>query len=233
MVENIGMTARAMMNCGLEKLRLVAPRDPWPTEDRIRERLYASASGADGILDKTQIFPDLPTALADVHYCYATSARNHEMNKQWSTPREAMPHICNRISSGQQHVALMFGPERTGLTLDDMTYANEALYIPANPAYSSFNLAQAVLILGYEYMQTAHQSVPPRELEPPASKEELHNFFNRLENYLDDVHYFPTEEMRPKIVRNLRNAFQRAALTEQEVRTWHGVIKALALGKRN
>lgn len=241
MAENIGMTARAMLNCGLTELRLVAPRDTWiPAPDtpaqqeqdaaeyRIKERLHAAASGADSILDAARIFPDLRAAITDLHYAYATTARDHDMVKAWKTPRAAMPELRARVADGQK-IGLIFGPERTGLTHEDMTCANEVICIPSNPEFSSLNLAQAVLVLGYEWFQAADSPAPPpgRTLSRPATKEELHHFFDRLESALDLAGFFTTPELRPAMIRNLRNALQRAAMTEQEIRTWHGVITAL------
>jgi tRNA/rRNA methyltransferase len=245
LVENIGAVARAMLNCGLTELRLVAPRDGWPIAsaaqaapphapmpDCIAERLFAAASGADMVLRQAQVFPDLPTALADLHFIYATSARDHAMVKPWSTPRTAMPMVQQRLQQAAR-VGILFGPERTGLTHEDMTYANEAICIPTNPAFSSLNLAQAVLVLGYEWHHTLDAPPKPRALPSrPCTQGELHGLFNRLEHELDTAGFFTTPELRPTLVRNLRHALQRAQLTDQEVRTWHGVVTALAEGPK-
>jgi len=244
LVENIGTVARAMMNCGLTQLRIVAPRDGWPIaattgysapkmEDWIAERLFAASSGADEVLQQAQLFPDIPSAIADLNHVYATSARDHYMVKPWATPRAATPQIQARIANGEE-IGILFGPERTGLTHDDMCFANEVLCIPANPAFTSFNLAQAVLVIGYEWYQAqeAANFTPRPALSRPATKEELHHLFDRLEHELDAAGFFTTAEMRPTMVRNLRHALQRAEMTDQEVRTWHGVVTALAEGQK-
>ncbi len=239
LVENIGATARAMLNCALTQLRIVDPRDPWPQQSNkeemepwIRERLYASASGADAVLDGARVFEDVRSAVADLNHVYATTARDHEMVKTWLTPRAATEQMRSRIESGQK-IGIMFGPERTGLIHEDMTCANEAICIPTNPEFSSLNLAQAVLILSYEWHQyDKPPRQPAREISRPATKVELHNFFDRLENALDRAGFFTSPEIRPTMVRNIRHALQRAEMTEQEVRTWHGVVKALSLPRK-
>ncbi|MGB4101292.1 MAG: RNA methyltransferase [Alphaproteobacteria bacterium] len=240
LVENIGTTARAMLNCALADLRLVAPRDPWPSqtgepmEPWIKERLYAAASGADAILDQAQVFPDLRSALADINHVYATTARDHDMIKQWHTPHAAVAQMRERITAGEK-VGILFGPERTGLIHEDMTCANEVICVPTNPKFSSLNLAQAVLILGYEWYQAADSPAPTstrREQNRSATKVELHHLFDRLETELDQAGFFTTPEIRPTMIRNIRNALQRAEMTEQEVRTWHGIVTALSDGPK-
>ena len=244
LVENIGAVARAMMNCDLAELRLVSPRDGWPLpmagdwqaprmEDWIAERLFAASSGADAVMHQARVFPDIAAAVGDLNHVYATTARDHAMVKPWSTPKQAVPRLQQRIADGQR-VGLMFGPERTGLTHDDMTFANEVVCIPANPAFTSFNLAQAVLVLGYEWYQAQSEAVlkPRQEASRPATKEELHRLFGRLEKELEAAGFFTTEDLKPTMVRNLRHALQRAEMTDQEVRTWQGVITALADGPK-
>lgn len=241
LVENIGAVARAMLNCGLYELRLVAPRDGWPRPmpgiaampDWIAERLFAASSGADAILHKAVVFPDLPSAVADRNHVYATTARDHAMVKRWLTPRQAVPELMQREADGQA-TAILFGPERTGLTHDDMTFASETLCIPANPEHSSFNLAQAVLVIAYEWYQVQAEALPKArpEASRPATKDELHHLFARLEAELETAGFFTTPEMRPTMERNIRHALQRAEMTDQEVRTWHGIVTALADGPK-
>lgn len=230
LVENIGMTARAMMNCGLTELRIVDPRDPWPLHEVMQERMAGAASGADEILHKAGIFDTVPAAIADLNYVYATTARTHDMVNRILTPRAAIPDMAARIAAGQQ-VGVMFGRERTGLVNDHIMLANAKITIPLNPAFSSLNLAQAVLLIGYEWFQARDQT-PPAYLHTggsrPATREEYLNFYRRLEAELEACGFFVAEDMRPSMTRSLHNMLQRAEMTEQEIRTWHGVLSALA-----
>lgn len=234
LVENIGMTARAMMNCMLPELRIVNPRDPWPLGDVHRQRMMAASSGADAILENAKLYATLPDALADLHYVYATAARSHDMVNRIMTPRAALPDMAARLASGQK-VGVMFGRERTGLFNDEIALANAKITIPLNPEFSSLNLAQAVLLIGYEWTQTQDKT-PASALHighsRPATREEYFNFFGRLEKALDERGFFVAEDMRPTMTRSLQNMLQRAEMTEQEVRTWHGVLSALIAPKR-
>jgi len=155
------------------------------------------------------------------------------MVKRWLTPRQAVPELMQREADGQA-IGILFGPERTGLTHDDMTHANEALCIPSNPAHSSFNLAQAVLVIAYEWYQAQAEAQPKarQETSRPATKAELHNLFVRLEAELETTGFFTTPAIRPTMERNIRHALQRAEMTDQEVRTWHGIVTALADGPK-
>lgn len=234
MVENIGMAARAMMNCGLTEMRIVNPRDPWPLEEWLQERLYAASSGANEVLDNVKIFASVAEAIADLHHVYATMGRKRELIKNWVTARAAAPAMRQRLAEGQR-IGVMFGPERTGLLNDDVVLANEILTVPLNPEFASLNLAQAVLVIGYEWYQSG-DATPDKELflgkTRPAAKEELLNFFDRLEAELETAGFFAAEDMRPHMIRNLRNTLQRAEMTEQEIRTWHGVVAALVNGPK-
>ncbi len=232
LVENIGMTARAMMNCGLEELRIVDPRDPWPLHDELQQRMDAASSGADAVLKSAKIFETVPAALADLNYVYATTARSRDMTSRTMTPRAATPDMIGRITAGHK-VGVMFGRERTGLVNDHIVLANARITIPLNPEFSSLNLAQAVLLIGYEWYQ-AQDATPANQIHTgssrPATREEYLNFFGRLESELDDAGFFVAEDMRPGMVRSLQNTLQRAEMTEQEIRTWHGVLSALING---
>ena len=152
LVENIGMTARAMMNCGLLELRIVDPRDPWPLCDIHRERMKNASSGADSILDNAKIFETPEQAIADLNYVYATTSRAHDMANRILTPRAAIPDMAERVKDGQK-TGVMFGPERTGLVSDYVALANARITIPLDPEFSSLNLAQTVLLIGYEWYQ--------------------------------------------------------------------------------
>lgn len=220
--ENIGAAARAMLNFGLEDMRLVAPRDGWPSE-----AARAMASGAVEVIDGAVVFESLEAALADCQFVCATTARDREMEKPVLEPAVAVGALGVRRDAGER-VALVFGPERAGLTNDELTFADVLVTIPANPAFASFNLAQAVLLLGYEWFRARHgASRPAREGSPPATKAELFALFAHLEAELDQAGFLFPPAKRPAMVRNLRNMLQRAGFTEQDVRTLRGVIVAL------
>lgn len=226
--ENIGTAARAMLNCGLTELRLVAPRDGWPSE-----KARAAASGADVVIDGARVFDRLEDALADCTLVYATTVRERGMVKPVVTPRRAAAEMRAAIAAGNR-VGLLFGPERMGLTNDDVSLADTIITAPLNPAFGSLNLAQAVLLVGYEWFQ-AGDATPPRDLpyghSVPATREELLRLFAHLEQELDAGGFFRTEDKRPSMIRNIRAIFERPALSDQEVRTLHGIITALS-GRR-
>jgi tRNA/rRNA methyltransferase len=223
--ENIGTAARAMLNCGLTDLRLVRPRDGWPSE-----KARSAASGADVVIDGARLFDSVEAAIADLRHLFATTARERHMMKRVVTPRAAAVEMRRHVAAGEP-CGLLFGPERAGLVNDHVALADAVLAVPLNPAYSSLNLAQAVLVIGYEWY-TAGDATPPEQvpddISPPATKQELVEFFRHLEEELDRTGFLNGAEKRPSTVRNLRNVFQRAGLTEQEVRTLHGVVSSLA-----
>jgi tRNA/rRNA methyltransferase len=229
--ENIGMVARAMLNCGLDELRLVRPRDGWPNP-----AAESAASGADAVLANARLFDSTEAAVADLQRVYASTARSRDQLKPVVTPRQAAAEMRAAMAQGQR-VGLLFGPERSGLVNDDVALADAALSVPLNPAFSSLNLAQAVFVVGYEWLLAEMEppAPPARELPlgdtRPATKAELVNFFERLEAALDETGFLYPPEKRPTMVRNLRSLFQRAELTEQEVRTLHGIISALRSGR--
>ena len=222
--ENIGAAARAMLNTGLNELRLVRPRDGWPNEKAI-----TTAVGAEPILAETRVYESAAQAVADLGRVYATTARHREMIKPVVTPRQAAAELRAAAGRGER-TGLMFGPERAGLTNDDLTLADTLVSVPLNPSFSSLNLAQAVLILGYEWF-LAGDSMPPRQLVTnatrPGTKAELLGFLAQLEAALDACGYFKTAEKRPAMIRTIRNLFQRAELTDQEIRTLRGIVKEL------
>jgi tRNA/rRNA methyltransferase len=223
--ENIGTAARAMMNCGLDDLRLVRPRDGWPSDKAV-----AAASGADAVLGKARLYPNVPAAIADLVHVYAATARDRGMVRREVTPRHAASEMRSRLAAGEL-CGVLFGPERTGLLNDDVALADTVLTVPLNPGFSSLNLAQAVLIIGYEWF-TSGTAAPPENLRRggsrQATKEELLNFFAHLEEELVRNGFLRHPESRPSMVRNLRSLFQRAQCTEQELRTLHGVVTAFA-----
>ncbi len=227
--ENIGMVARAMMNCGLGELRLVAPRDGWPNP-----AAEAPASGARAVLEAARVYETLREALADCHFSYATTARPRGIIKEVFTPKGTAADLRRRIGEGQK-TALVFGAERTGLEAEDVALCDVIVNVPLNPAFSSLNLAQAVLILGYEWYQSGDET-PEAYLQtgesPPADKGEVSAFFERLEDELDSVNFFWPDHKRPSMVRNLRSLFNRLEPTQQDIRTLHGVVSALIMARK-
>jgi tRNA/rRNA methyltransferase len=223
--ENIGTAARAMMNCALDDLRLVRPRDGWPSAKAI-----AAASGADIVLDKARLYPSTAAAVGDLVHIYASTARDRGFVRREVTPRRAAGEMRGHIAAGEP-CGVLFGPERTGLVNDDISLADTVLTVPLNPGFSSLNLAQAVLIVGYEWFTAASKAAPETlhtGLSRPAAKAELFNFFDHLEEELVRNDFLRNHESRPSMVRNLRSLFQRARCTEQELRTLHGVVTAFA-----
>lgn len=221
--ENIGSVARAMMNCSLGDLRLVRPRDGWPNPKAV-----PMASGADVLLDEARVFDSVEEAISDLHYTVATTARRRDMAKLELTPAGAAREIRGREAAGER-CGILFGPERIGLLNEEVVLADAVLHVPLNSSFASLNLAQAVLLVAYQYFQ-AGDDTPPRQLETghePATREQLLNFFAHLEEALDHVGFFRTKALRTSQIQNLRNLFHRAELSEQEVRSLHGVVTRL------
>ncbi|TXL69652.1 RNA methyltransferase [Vineibacter terrae] len=226
--ENIGMAARAMLNCGLGELRLVAPRDGWPNPAAQR-----ASSGADSVLESARVFESVADAVGDMTRVIATTARARELTQRVVNPRRAAEELRQWIAAGERG-AVLFGPERTGLQNDDLVHADTVLSIPLNPHFSSLNMAQAVLLVAYEWSQAG--AVPDETLVTntarPATKAELTNLFLHLERELDESGFLRVPEKRPDMVRNIRAMLQRARPTEQEVNTFHGIIAYLATKRR-
>jgi tRNA/rRNA methyltransferase len=226
--ENIGTAARAMYNNGLTDLRLVRPRDGWPSK-----KAQAAASGADVVLERARLYDRVEDAIAELRHVYATTARDRYMVKRILTPRLAAAEMRRLIP--KEACGILFGPERTGLLNEHIALADAVISVPLNPAFSSLNLAQAVLLVGYEWF-TAGDETPAEQVATghshPATKEQLIRFFEHLEEELDRNGFMRNAEKRPSMVRNLRNLFQRAQCTEQELRTLHGIVTAFA-GPRN
>ena len=224
MGENIGTAARAMLNCGLTDLRLVGPRDGWPNVKAER-----AAVGAFEMMEPVRVFERTEEALADLTYVYATTARDRDMVKPVVTARFAAGEAREKIAAGGK-IGFMFGAERMGLLNDDVALADAVLTVPLNPEFTSLNLAQAVLLVGYEWFQ-AGDATPPSQLDMNggelATKDQVYAFFAHFERELDACGFLRNEAARPNMVRNLRNMWSRAQLTEQEVRTLHGVVKEL------
>ncbi len=226
--ENIGMAARAMANFGLTELRLVAPRDGWPSE-----KARATSSGALHIVDAAKVYDDVPAALHDVTLAFATTARERGQMKRVLSPQESMREAVGEFASGGR-VALLFGRERSGLDNDEISLCDAIMTFPVNPAFASLNIAQAVLLTGYEWFRTAHGDALPFEGEirsPRAPRAMAASFFDYLEVELDRVEFFPPDK-RPSMMRNLRDVFLRRDLTEQDVRTLRGAMRALVSRRR-
>ncbi len=229
--ENIGAAARAMLNCGLMDLRLVRPRDGWPNP-----RAEAMASGAMAVLDRARVFETTADAVAELDLVLATTARERDLAKRVLTPRSAAKRLAGHIGAGGK-AGILFGAERAGLVNDDVVLADAVINVPLNPAFSSLNLAQAVLLVGYEWYQTDIDAEPESAWggAPPATVEEREFFFRRLEEEMERSGFLFPNHLAPTIKRNIRTMFSRAQLTDQEVRTLHGVISALVnpRGKRS
>lgn len=235
MADNIGMVARAMANFGLDELRLVAPRDGWPNE-----KARAAASGANYVIDAATAHGDLRAGIADLHWICATTARQRHMNKPVMTPAQAAAEMQQRIAQGQR-VGVLFGPERQGLENDDISLADAVVMAHVNPRFASLNLAQAVLLVGYEWMKLGDKGTLGRvttyeaPIAPglrmggsaPATKSELFGLFEHLERALDDSGFLKPPEKRASMVRNIRAMLERMEATEQEVRTLRGIVASL------
>jgi TrmH family RNA methyltransferase len=229
LADNIGATARAMANGGLFHLRLVAPRDGWP-----QDRAWAAASGADRILEAATLHATVDEAVADCHRVFATCPRPRHVVVPVVTAREAASELRGTNARGLR-AAILFGPERAGLTAEDLARADTLVRYPLNPDFNSLNLAQAVMVMAYEWW-TAADATPPRDFQTHktrvATKGELENFMAHLVDELDASGFLRNAPKRAGMVRNLRHWFERGEVTEQELRTLHGVLAELSRGRR-
>lgn len=220
MGENIGAAARAMWNFGLDRMRIVNPRDGWPNE-----RAVAMASGAARVLDQVRVVDTVAEAADDLHYIYATTARRRDLTKAMMSPEEAMRDARQRLAQGQ-NVGVLFGPERSGLENDEVARANAIITVPVNPAFGSLNLAQCVLLVAYEWRRLAGETIDPAPTEQ-ATVQDIEALTTRLEADLDAAHFFFPEEKAASMRTNLRNLFSRLPLTQADVRIFHGILRAL------
>lgn len=222
--ENIGASARAMLNCGLTDLRIVNPRDGWPSPQAIR-----ASSGADAVIENALIYDTTEQAIAGLERVFATTARPRDMVKPVMTPEGAAKEI-RRVEAEGANCGVLFGAERMGLENDDVVLADTIIEAPLNPAYKSLNLAQAVLLVAWSWFRLADET-PDLRVElgatRPATKEELLNFFTRMEARLIESGFLFPEAKRPAMIRNIRNMFQRMQPTEQDLRTLHGIVASL------
>lgn len=226
MGENIGAAARAMANFGLRDLRLVKPRDGWPNE-----RARAAASRGDAIIDEVRLFDTLAEAIADLELVFATTARSHDIAKEVESPAVAAQSLMASAREGVK-TGVVFGREKWGLTSDEVGACDRIVTIPVDPIFASLNIAQAVIIVAYEWRRVvlgdaAWTPFLEKERSPLATKHDVFAFFDHLEGALDKVEFFRPEHKRQTMVRNLRQIFQKARLSEQEVRTLRGVVAAL------
>ena len=227
--ENIGMAARAMGNFALTRLRIVNPRDGWPNISAQR-----AAAGADHILDQAELFDTVEQAVADCTLLFATTARAHDQAKPVVAPEAAAVEMAGQIRAGGT-VGILFGRERYGLQNEEVGLANRIITFPVNPGFASLNLAQAVLLIGYEWFKLATAGALPfamPERSEPASQHQMQAFFDNLVRELDKVEFLRPAEKRETMLVNLRNIFTRMDPTKQDMHTLHGVVMAIAEGRK-
>src|ERR1700716_2337973 len=227
--ENIGMAARALGNFGLARLRIVNPRDGWPNISAQR-----AASGADHILDHVELFDSVGLAVADCTLLFATTARAHDQAKPVVAPEAAAREIAAGIKSGGT-VGILFGRERYGLQNEEVALADRIVTFPVNPGFASLNLAQAVLLIGYEWFKLSTEGALPfamPERSERASQHQMQAFFENLVRELDRVEFLRPAEKRDTMLVNLRNIFTRMEPTKQDMHTLHGVVMAIAEGRK-
>jgi len=220
MGENIGAAARAMWNFGLDRMRIVAPRDGWPNQKAV-----AMASGAGRLLDEALLAEDLAGAIGDCTHVYATTARPRDLVKPVLSPEAAMADARARMARGEK-VAVMFGPERAGLENDDLVRANTIITVPVNPAFPSLNLAQCVLLVGYEWGRVAFEA-PEGTAAEAATATEIEKLGDHYEEKLGAAGFFFPETKAEHMRKNLRNLWARLGLTRAEVQIFHGMLRQL------
>jgi tRNA/rRNA methyltransferase len=227
--ENIGMAARAMGNFALTRLRIVNPRDGWPNVSAQR-----AAAGADAILDRVELFDTVEQAVADLTLLFATTARAHDQAKPVVAPQDAAREIASGIAGGGK-VGILFGRERYGLQNEEVALADRIITFPVNPGFASLNLAQAVLLMGYEWFKLSTEGALPfamPERSERASQHQMQAFFDNLVRELDRVEFLRPAEKRETMLVNLRNIFSRMEPTKQDMHTLHGVVMAIAEGRK-
>lgn len=218
--QNIGKAARAMLNFGLTEMRLVSPRDGWPNPEA-----GPAASGADLVLGQAKVYESVADAVADCAHVYATTVRKRGVTKPVVTPAEA----ASEMHAAQGRTAILFGPERSGLETDDVAIARSILTVPINPEFGSLNLAQAVILVAYEWSRGQALAQPPAvDLDPPAPQFELDGMIDQLEAMLDGAGYFFPPDRVPATRRTLRTMLTKPGWNSQEVRTLRGILTSLA-----
>jgi tRNA/rRNA methyltransferase len=227
--ENIGAAARAMGNFGLSRLRIVRPKQRWPNE-----KARIMATGAVHILDAAELFDSVAEAIADCTYVAATTARAHDQAKPVVAPEAGVKLIAPHVAAGE-NAAILFGRERIGLENDEVALADCVVTFPINPAFASLNLAQAIALVAYEWFKLVSAGKIPftmRVKSQAARKEQLEAFFSNIERELDRVEFFRPPEKRQTMLVNLRNIFARMQPTQQDIQTLHGIIMAIAEGRK-
>jgi tRNA/rRNA methyltransferase len=223
--ENIGMVARAMANFGLTQLRLVNPRDGWPSD-----KARAAASRADHVIDGVVLFDDLRSAVADLHFVFATTARERDGFKQVRGPIEAGRALRSRTRAGEK-TGIMFGRERFGLYNEEVALADEIVTFPVNPEFASLNIAQAVLLMSYEWMKSGLENETDTNFSgpdiQPAEKHHIQGLLDHLEAALEARGYFRPAAKKPKMVDNLRSVLTRPGFAEAEIKVLRGVVASL------
>jgi len=223
--ENIGMVARAMANFGLSELRLVNPRDGWPSE-----KARAAASKADHVIDAAVVYPTLEEAIADLNFVYATTARERYGFKPVRSPIVAARTLKAKYDAGEK-VGVLYGREKSGLANEEVALADEIVTFPVNPAFASLNIAQAVLLMSYEWMKQSMESEEETLFsaldQKPATKEQLFGLYDHLEEALDARGFFRPAAKKPKMIDNLRAVLSRRAFTAPEIKVMRGVISSL------
>jgi tRNA/rRNA methyltransferase len=239
--ENIGFAARAMANFGLQDLRLVAPRDGWPND-----KARSAAAVAESVVDQARVYDSVESAIGDLNYVVATTARPREMVKRVLGPESAASALRARSKAGER-TGVLFGPERSGLDNDAIALADAILTAPVSPEFASLSLPQAVLLFSYEWLKSqqpealgrvttfdgpATEGLSAPETRP-ATRAELFGLFEHLETALDRTGFLRPAEKRPSMVRSIRNMFHRMGATEQDVRTWRGIVSALTRDRQS
>jgi tRNA/rRNA methyltransferase len=221
LAENIGAVARVMSNFGLENLRIVSPRDGWPPS----EKAYELAAKGEYIVKNAEIYKDVDSALLDLNFVIAATARTRYMEKKLSTPRESVSH-CNTKLSKVSKIGIMFGRENNGLSNAELGLADLLAIIPTSDKNPSLNLAQAVSIFAYEFY-SAQNTMPSKGRADLCSKEELVNLMSYIVTSLERKEYFKEPNIKRHMIQNMQNIFVKAGVTSQEVSTLMGVVRAL------
>jgi tRNA/rRNA methyltransferase len=229
MGENVGAAARAMLNFGLERMRIVDPRDGWPNPKAV-----AMASGAGRVLDQAGLFPDVATSIADCDFVFATTARGRELVKLVVTPERAM-EMTRAMAAEGKRVGVLFGPERAGLENDDIIQCNAIVTVDVNPEFPSLNLGQCVLLLGYEWRRQGGVTPEMMELARTefASRLEVEKLADHFEERLEAASFFFPPTKAEGMKANLRNMWSRLGLTRAEVQTFHGMLRQIAWKLKN